>query len=131
MTVKIDAKVLGIKKPIEVNETNKVMKKTLKVQIEQEKLTQIDTDDKTDAELYMLFLENQLASQDLELDYLTTVLHLTSAQQEKLEDLSTDETDDLFGQVLQKVMHIDVDTKSDGDDEDEDATPSNTAGDAE
>ena len=33
MTVKIDAKVLGIKKPIEVNETNKNIKKTLMLQI--------------------------------------------------------------------------------------------------
>lgn len=122
MTVKIDAKVLGIKKPIEVNETNKNLKKTLKVQIKLEKLSKIDAENMSNEEAYDAFLNGKLEATDATIEFIADILKLTEPQADKLEDIEPDETDELFGQIIQKIMHID-----DEDGEDDSDTPSNTA----
>ncbi|AUV59864.1 tail protein [Lactobacillus phage Nyseid] len=122
MTVKIDAKVLGIKKPIEVNETNKNLKKTLKVQIKLEKLSKIDAENMSNEEAYDAFLNGKLEATDATIEFIADILKLTEPQADKLEDIEPDETDELFGQIIQKIMHID-----DEDGEDDSDTPSDTA----
>ncbi|ALY06838.1 tail protein [Lactobacillus phage SA-C12] len=122
MTVKIDAKVLGIKKPIEVNETNKNLKKTLKVQIKLEKLSKIDAENMSNEEAYDAFLSGKLEATDATIEFIADILKLTEPQADKLEDIEPDETDELFGQIIQKIMHID-----DEDGEDDSDTPSDTA----
>lgn len=122
MTVKIDAKVLGIKKPVEVNETNKNLKKTLKVQIKLEKLSKIDAENMSNEEAYDAFLNGKLEATDATIEFIADILKLTEPQADKLEDIEPDETDELFGQIIQKIMHID-----DEDGEDDSDTPSDTA----
>jgi len=121
MTVKIDAKVLGLKKPIEVNETNKNIKKTLRVQMDSDKLTTIETEGLTDEETYAAFVEARFDSNELMLNYISDILRLTDAQIDRLEDLEEEPTSELFGQILAKMMHLD-DVVEDAED---DGTPSN------
>lgn len=121
MTVKIDAKVLGLKKPIEVNETNKNIKKTLRVQMDSDKLTTIETEGLTDEETYAAFVEARFDSNELMLNYISDILRLTDAQIDRLEDLEEEPTSEFFGQILAKMMHLD-DVVEDAED---DGTPSN------
>ena len=129
MTVKIDAKVLGIKKPIEVNETNKNIKKTLKVQIQLEKLSKIDAENMTNEEAYDAFLNGKLEATDATIEFIADILRLTEPQADKLEDLESDETDELFGQIIQKIMHID--DEGGADDSDTPSSSTDVSGDAE
>lgn len=128
MTVKIDAKVLGIKKPIEVNETNKNIKKTLKVQIQLEKLSKIDAENMTNEEAYDAFLNGKLEATDATIEFIADILRLTEPQADKLEDLESDETDELFGQIIQKIMHID--DEDGADDSDTPSSSTDVSGDA-
>ena len=128
MTVKIDAKVLGIKKPIEVNETNKNIKKTLKVQIRLEKLSKIDAENMTNEEAYDAFLNGKLEATDATIEFIADILRLTEPQADKLEDLESDETDELFGQIIQKIMHID--DEDGADDSDTPSSSTDVSGDA-
>ena len=129
MTVKIDAKVLGIKKPIEVNETNKNIKKTLKVQIKLEKLSKIDAENMTNEEAYDAFLNGKLETTDATIEFIADILRLTEPQTDKLEDLESDDTDELFGQIIQKIMHID--DEDGADDSDTPSSSTDVSGDAE
>ena len=129
MTVKIDAKVLGIKKPIEVNETNKNIKKTLKVQIKLEKLSKIDAENMTNEEAYDAFLNGKLEATDATIEFIADILRLTEPQTDKLEDLESDDTDELFGQIIQKIMHID--DEDGADDSDTPSSSTDVSGDAE
>lgn len=123
MTVKINAKDLGIRKPVEVNETNKNIKKTLKVQMKLEALGNIDAENMTDEEAYSVFLKNQYEANEATTEYIADMLRLSESQIDKLEDLDSDKTDELFAQIIQKVMHIDQIVDGDEDD----STPSGTA----
>lgn len=129
MTVKINAKVLGIKKPIEVNETNKNIKKTLKVQIKLEKLSKIDAENMTNEEAYDAFLNGKLEATDATIEFIADILRLTEPQTDKLEDLESDDTDELFGQIIQKIMHID--DEDGADDSDTPSSSTDVSGDAE
>lgn len=129
MTVKINAKVLGIKKPIEVNETNKNIKKTLKVQIKLEKLGKIDAENMTNEEAYDAFLNGKLEATDATIEFIADILRLTEPQTDKLEDLESDDTDELFGQIIQKIMHID--DEDGADDSDTPSSSTDVSGDAE
>lgn len=122
MTVKINAKDLGIRKLVEVNETNKNIKKTLKVQMKLEALSNIDAEDMNDEEAYVLFLKNQYEASEATTEYIADMLRLSEAQIDKLEDLDSDKTDELFAQIVQKIMHIDQIVDGDEDDD----TPSST-----
>lgn len=118
MTIKINATDLGIKKPVEINETFKTMKQTLQVQIQSEKLSEIpDMDD--DGESYVAFLQNQLDAQNLIETYVVEILGLTEAQKKKFEELESEKANDLFGQIISGILHL-----TDVEDVD-DETPSN------
>lgn len=122
MTVKINAKDLGIRKPVEVNETNKNIKKTLKVQMKLEAFGNIDAESMTDEEAYSTFIKNQYEANEATTEYIADLLHLSESQIDKLEDLESSKTDELFAQIVQKIMHIDQIVDGDEDD----GTPSKT-----
>lgn len=142
MTVKINAQLLGIKKPIKLEETNKLMKKVLKVQIDTNKAQNIDIEDQIpdgidedDAEAlrgdlgYVAFLESNLKIQEINETFLIDVLHLDEKQQDLLDKATIDDTNTLIQEVIMKVLHLDQIIDNDTSDED-DSEPSNARTDA-
>lgn len=101
--VKIDAKVLGAKKPIEVKQTQGNVKKTLVMQKELIKAGDAPLND--DFEEYITTaLEFQVAVED----YLFDVLHLTDAQQVRYEDVDQDEIGDLLARTIMAILGLEV-----------------------
>lgn len=103
MTVKIDASVLGIRRPVQVKETTRNLKATLKLQIALNK----DVDVSGDAG-WEEYLEESLKSQESLIDYVVNTLKLTDAQAEKLEDLEGVELGELVGQITAAILHFDL-----------------------
>jgi len=103
MAVKIDASILGIKRPIEVKESGRNMKKTLKLQL---LLNKQDTES-----TFVEFAEAQLKTQEAMEDYVISVLKLTDAQAEKLEDLDSEEFGGLIGRISAAILHFDMTDK--------------------
>lgn len=103
MTVKIDASALGIRRPVQVKETTRNLKATLKLQILLNKEINSGGDDE-----FELFLEKSLETQEAMEDYVVTLLKLTDAQTEKLEDLESPELGDLVAQITAAILHFDL-----------------------
>lgn len=100
--MKINAKILGIKEPIEVKQSNRNFMKVLAIQKEMLKVEAID-DDATDRDILQASIE---ANQAI-IDFITDVLRLTSKQTDKLLDLSTAETGELLQQIILKLQNQD------------------------
>lgn len=101
MTVKIDAKILGIKRPVEVKETGRVMKETLKLQISLGKPKPEDMS-------FQEFMEDSLKTQEIMEEYVISTLRLTDAQAEKLDDLEGEQLGELIGKITAAVLHFDL-----------------------
>lgn len=135
MAVKINVEEeLGMKRPITVKVTNKNFRKTLKFQkkmlhlqilqtkqaekekaAEQERQSKIEVgeevsdlevDDLKDYEEYEKLIDEIDELQEGTVTYLGEVLHLSDANIEKLDDLETDELQNLAEKVISKVMGI-------------------------
>lgn len=107
MSVKINvAKELGIKKVIEVEPTNKVVRDTWKIQKTQVKMKikQASRADSEDAIEEMLDL--MLATQDEMISYIINTLRLTSAQAKKIDDMTFNETVDLANKISAEILGI-------------------------
>lgn len=100
--MKINAKILGIKEPIEVKQSNRNFMKVLEIEKEMLKVEAID-DDATDRDILQASIE---ANQAI-IDFITDVLRLTSKQTDKLLDLSTAETGELLQQIILKLQNQD------------------------
>lgn len=100
MAIKINAKILGIKEPIEVKESNRNMVKTLKVQKAVLKLETIDED--ATAENVM---DSAIESNQSIIDYIVDLLRLNSKQEDKLWELETGDTQELFNQIIMGMQH--------------------------
>lgn len=101
MAVKINAKILGINKPIEVKESNRNLKLAMKLQIKFAKNSEIDSDDALES------INGLLEIEEATTEFISTVLRLNEKQQEELEDLDQEETGDLLQEVLSKLLHLD------------------------
>lgn len=135
MAVKINVEEeLGMKRPITVKVTNKNFRKTLKFQkkmlhlqilqtkqaekekaAEQERqakieagdeVSDVEVDDLKDYEDYEKLIDEIDELQEGTVIYLGDVLHLSDANIEKLDDLETDELQNLAEKVISKVMGI-------------------------
>ena len=110
MSVKINvAKELGIKKPFEVKESNKNIRKTWQLQklmtklsIEQE-LADSDNPEKAEEMIDMM-----LDVQTKVIEYVVDVLNLTDTQVDKVDDLSFDETVQLATRISSELLHVET-----------------------
>lgn len=105
----IDATVLGIKKPIEINETIGIFEDNLKFQIKMAELQEV-TDETTELE----FLKNQLAAIEAVKDYIKKVLNLSAAETKKFTELSREEIMTLGQNISAGLMHLN-ETVEDGE----------------
>lgn len=107
MSVKINVSAeLGIKKAIEVEPTNKVVRDTWKIQKTQVKMNikQATSADSEDAIEEMLDL--MLSTQDEMISYVTNTLRLTTAQAKKIDDMTFNETVDLANKISAEILGI-------------------------
>ncbi|GAY74352.1 phage tail tube assembly chaperone [Lentilactobacillus kosonis] len=102
MTVKINAKKLGIKAPVEVKESNRNFLKILKIQKQMLKVQTL-SEDASDEDL----LTTTIESNEAVIDFITDILRLDSKHADKLMDLSTEETGELMQQIILKLQHQD------------------------
>lgn len=109
MAVKINAKILGINKPIEVKESNRNLKLAMKLQIKFAQNSEIDSDDAMESIAGLLEIEEATT------EFISTVLRLNEKQQESLEDLDQEETGELLQEVLSKLLHLDEVEEDEGE----------------
>lgn len=126
MTVKINLKKeLGIAKPVEVKESNKNVRKTwvfqkemTAVQINQAK-QQKEADEAKDEDEALVMVNNMFGDmikvQDEMITYLTDVLHLDKKNQDKLEELTFDETMELSTKVSSAILHLEAEEATEGE----------------
>lgn len=112
MSVKVDASVLGIKKPVELKESNRNIKATLKLQVLLNKLSKLNEDT-----TYEEYLDMSIKIQEETQDYIVNMLKLSDQQQEKLEDLEQEETGALITSIVEKILHLDEAVKEEDDPE--------------
>lgn len=113
MTVKIDGSALGINKLIKIEETGKLMKDTLKLQIFLVKPVEAEDED-----AYLAYLENSLKTQEVMEEYVINTLGLTEAQSKKVENLSADDLGTLVSDITKGVLHLNVPSEmTEGEDE--------------
>lgn len=106
MSVKINVKSeLGINKPIEVKQSNKVVRKTWLLQ---KQLAKMAIDDQTKvpdtAESAEAQLDTVLELQASIMNYVIEVLHLTDKQAEAVDELSFEDTVELANKISALVM---------------------------
>lgn len=107
MSVKINvAKELGIKKAIEVEPTNKVVRATWKFQRTQVKMSINQATRGDSEEAIEEMLDSMLATQDETISYVTDTLRLTSAQAKKIDDMTFNETVDLANKISAEILGI-------------------------
>lgn len=103
---------LGMKKPVDVKVTNKVLKATLSMQ------QQVGKAQETLMEGEPEEIFATLASLiDIKRDYLAGVLHLTEKQLEAFDDLETEETEAIVGEMTAKVLGIEEDVAASDEEE--------------
>lgn len=121
MTVKINAKALGIKAPIDVKESTKNIKKTLKLQLAIQGLmatpkakiklpgdaepTKEEKEAQETAEAKHN-IENQIELFDLQIGFISDILRLDAKHKSALDDLEADPLNDLLQQIVAKILHI-------------------------
>ena len=109
MSVKINvAKELGIKKAIEVDPTNKVVRDTWKFQRTQVKMSINQATRGDSEEAIEEMLDSMLATQDETISYVTDTLRLTSAQAKKIDDMTFNETVDLANKISAEILGIET-----------------------
>ncbi|MDC2815780.1 phage tail tube assembly chaperone [Leuconostoc suionicum] len=109
MAVKINvAKELGIKKTIEVEPTNKVVRDTWKFQRTQVKMSINQATRGDSEEAIEEMLDSMLATQDETISYVIDTLRLTSAQAKKIDDMTFNETVDLANKISAEILGIET-----------------------
>ena len=103
MTVKVNAKFLGFKEPVEIKESNRNFQKTLLIQ---KKMLKVEAmpDDASDMDM----LDAAIETNDAISDFITDVLGLKAKQKTALEDASTQETGNLVRDIIAAIQHQDV-----------------------
>lgn len=102
MAIKINAKILGIKEPIEVKQSGTNITKSLKIQREALKLQSFD-DDTTEDEI----IESGIKAQELPINFISDILRLKPKETEKLWDLDRDDVSELFTEIILKLQDQD------------------------
>ena len=109
MSVKINvAKELGIKKSIEVKESNKNIRKTWQLQKLMTKLSIDQEQDSNDPEKAEEMIDMMLDVQTKVIEYVVDVLNLTDTQVDKVDDLSFDETVQLATRISSELLHVET-----------------------
>ncbi|UIF30453.1 hypothetical protein KB236_12215 (plasmid) [Levilactobacillus brevis] len=103
MTVKVNAKVLGIKEPVEIKESNRNFQKTLVIQKQLLKVEAMP-DDASDMDMLDAVIEANQAMTD----YITDMLRLKTKEKHALGDLTTDETGKLIQTIIAGIQHQDI-----------------------
>lgn len=103
MTVKVNAKVLGIKEPVEIKESNRNFQKTLLIQ---KKMLKVEAmpDDASDMDM----LDAAIEANQAMTDYITDMLRLKTKEKHALGDLTTDETGKLIQTIIAGIQHQDI-----------------------
>lgn len=103
MTVKVNAKFLGFKEPVEIKESNRNFQKTLLIQ---KKMLKVEAmpDDASDMDM----LDAAIETNDAISEFITDLLGLKAKQKTALEDASTQETGNLVRDIIAAVQHQDV-----------------------
>ena len=103
MTVKVNAKFLGFKEPVEIKESNRNFQKTLLIQ---KKMLKVEAmpDDASDMEM----LDAAIETNDAISEFITDLLGLKAKQKTALEDASTQETGNLVRDIIAAIQHQDV-----------------------
>lgn len=108
MTVKIIPTEIGIKKAVEVKESNKNIRATWELQ---KMMTKLSIDQSTaggeeDIEAFEAVLDVMMETQDKVIGYITNMLRLNDAAVAKLEDLEFDETMTFAIRISSELLHI-------------------------
>jgi hypothetical protein len=103
MTVKVNAKVLGIKEPVEIKESNRNFQKTLLIQKQMLKVEAMP-DDASDMDM----LDAAIEANQAMTDYITDMLRLKTKEKHALGDLTTDETGKLIQTIIAGIQHQDI-----------------------
>lgn len=103
MTVNVNAKVLGIKEPVEIKESNRNFQKTLLIQKQMLKVEAMP-DDASDIDM----LDAAIEANQAMTDYITDMLRLKTKEKHTLEDLTTDETGKLIRDIIAAIQHQDI-----------------------
>lgn len=103
MTVKVNAKVLGIKEPVEIKESNRNFQKTLVIQKQLLKVEAMP-DDASDMDM----LDAAIEANQAMTDYITDMLRLKTKEKHALDDLTTDETGKLIQTIIAGIQHQDI-----------------------
>lgn len=103
MTVKVNAKVLGIKEPVEIKESNRNFQKTLVIQKQLLKVEAMP-DDASDMDM----LDAAIEANQAMTDYITDMLRLKTKEKHALGDLTTDETAKLIQAIIAGIQHQDI-----------------------
>ncbi|MCK8606167.1 hypothetical protein LNP18_08630 [Leuconostoc citreum] len=109
MTVKIIAKELGIKKAIEVRESNKNIRATWELQKMLAKLS-IDQSqaDEANPEEFEGLIDNMLGVQQKVINYVVDILKLTDSQAEKVDEMEFNETMNFAVRISSELLHIEA-----------------------
>ena len=108
MTVKIIPTEIGIKKAIEVKESNKNIRATWELQ---KMMTKLSIDQETVGETPEAFeelIDMMLDTQKKVIAYLVNILRLTDAQAEKVDELEFNETMEFAIRISSELLHIEA-----------------------
>lgn len=108
MTVKITPTEIGIKKAVEVKESNKNIRATWELQ---KMMTKLSIDQETVGETPEAFeelIDMMLDTQKKVIEYIVNILRLTDAQAEKVDELEFNETTEFAIRISSELLHIEA-----------------------
>lgn len=117
MTVKIVPTELGIKKAVEVKESNKNIRATWELQKMMTKLSidQATAGDEEDIEAFEAVLDMMMETQDKVIGYITDILRLNDATVAKLEDMEFNDTMTFAIRISSELLHIKMEEATEED----------------
>lgn len=117
MTVKIVPTELGIKKAVEVKESNKNIRATWELQKMMTKLSidQATAGDEEDIEAFEAVLDMMMETQDKVIGYITDILRLNDAAVAKLEDMEFNDTMTFAIRISSELLHIKMEEATEKD----------------
>lgn len=117
MTVKIVPTELGIKKAVEVKESNKNIRATWELQKMMTKLSidQATAGDEEDIEAFEAVLDMMMETQDKVIGYITDILRLNDATVAKLEDMEFNDTMTFAIRISSELLHIKMEEATEKD----------------
>lgn len=117
MTVKIVPTELGIKKAVEVKESNKNIRATWELQKMMTKLSidQATAGDEEDIEAFEAVLDMMMETQDKVISYITDILRLNDAAVAKLQDMEFNNTMTFAIRISSELLHIKMEEATEKD----------------